>query len=124
MIEVWVHTTFNRIYLDSRVHNLAATSDVVVSLTFQVLDLLDVVGEAAAGQDEEELDEGDDEGDEGADEEEGEHVAEEYSPDGQHAPLSVDHVLHRGDRGCRLERRLKRETDLNSVSSTRVGLLS
>ena len=38
-------------------------------LTFQVLDLLDVVCEAAAGQHEEELEERDDEGEEGADEE-------------------------------------------------------
>ena len=41
-----------------------------MGLTFQVLDLLDVVCEAAAGQDEEELEERDDEGEEGADEEE------------------------------------------------------
>ena len=89
------------------------------TLTFQVLDLLDVVGEAAAGQDEEELDEGDDEGDEGADEEQREDVAEEDAADGRHATLSVDHVRHRGDRRRSLERRLRRQKDLKSVLGTR-----
>ena len=67
-----------------------------------------MVGEAAAGQDEEELEERDDEGEEGADEEERQDVAEEDAADGQHAPLRVDDVRHRGDRRRRLERRLQR----------------
>ena len=78
-----------------------------------------MVGEAAAGQDEEELDEGDDEGDEGADEEQREDVAEEDAADGRHATLSVDHVRHRGDRRRSLERRLRRQKDLKSVLGTR-----
>ena len=57
-------------------------------LTFDVLDLLDVVGEAAAGEDEQQLDERHHEGDEGAREQQRQHGAHQHAPDGRLARWS------------------------------------
>ena len=76
-------------------------------LTFHVLDLLDVVGEAAARHDEEELDERDDQGEEGAGQQQPDDVLYQGRLDHRHAAGDVDGLLDRRDRWAGHKRGLK-----------------